>query len=373
MNQASHNTNPGTVIRLVPGYLNGKQVVKINFPYNHKIIRVIQSMPGRKWNQEAKQWYFLRDEFRLPLFLSRMEPHASIDLSALNSSDDRIRSHRGNRKCDLPDGYLEKLVIKRYSPNTIKIYTHYMRDFISEFEGTDLGDISMEQINAYILKLIRTRHISRSQQNQRINAIKFYYEKVLGMDRQLYHMERPKKTRSLPKVLSREEISALLSVLVNVKHRCIVATIYSSGLRRSELINLRKEDVDFERKMIFVRGGKGKKDRTTMLSDTLAVDLKTYLLRCRPNYWLFEGMNRKQYSAASIASIIDRAAKNAGIDKKVTPHMLRHSFATHLLEQGVDLRYIQTILGHGSSKTTEIYTHVSTRSLANIKSPLDSF
>ena len=151
----------------------------------------------------------------------------------------------------------------------------------------------------------------------------------------------------------------------------IIGFIYSAGLRRSELINLRKQDIYLEKKMIIIRAGKGKKDRTSVLSDALANDLPVYLEMHKLNYWLFEGVNRKQYSATSIARILDKASRKAGIEKKVTPHMLRHSFATHLLEQGTDIRYIQIILGHESSKTTEIYTHVSKKSLANIKSPLD--
>ncbi len=136
--------------------------------------------------------------------------------------------------------------------------------------------------------------------------------------------------------------------------------------------NLRKQDVWFDKHLIFVRSGKGKKDRTTVLSESLVVVMKKYLEIYKPNYYLFEGKNRSKYTASSVLRIVDKAAKLANINKHVTPHMLRHSFATHLLEQGTDLRYIQTILGHESTKTTEIYTHVSKKSLAKIKSPLDS-
>lgn len=243
---------------------------------------------------------------------------------------------------------------------------------MEEFRERELDSITTKEINDYILKLIRTKGISPSQQNQRINAIKFYYEKVAGLDIQLHFLERSKKSRELPKVLSEEEVLAILGSIQNLKHKSIIATIYSAGLRRSELINLRKQDIFFDRKLIFIRGAKGKKDRTSVLADSLSITLKKYLEEFRPNYWLFEGVNRNQYSSTSIAKILHRGARNAGIEKKVTPHMLRHSFATHLLEQGVDIRYIQTILGHGSSKTTEIYTHVSKKSLAQIRSPLDT-
>jgi site-specific recombinase XerD len=242
---------------------------------------------------------------------------------------------------------------------------------MKEFHDIPLETITNQQINDYILKLIRTKGISPSQQNQRINAIKFYYEKVLGQDKMLLHIERPRKSRELPKVLSEDEVLGILNNIENLKHKAIIGTIYSSGLRRSELIHLRKQDVNFERKIIFIRGSKGNKDRNTILSHFLAILLHKYLDEFKPNYWLFEGVNRNRYSATSITKILKRAALKAGIEKNVTPHMLRHSFATHLLEQGVDIRYIQTILGHGSTKTTEIYTHVSNRSLSNITSPLD--
>lgn len=246
-----------------------------------------------------------------------------------------------------------------------------MKAFISEFKERELASIITQEIDDYILKLIRTKGISPSQQNQRINSIKFYYEKVLGLEKQYYNIERPRKARELPKVLSEEEIQAILKNIENLKHKAIISTIYSAGLRRSELINLRKQDVFYDRKVIFIRGSKGKKDRNTILSDLQAILLRKYLEVYKPNYWLFEGVNRNQYSATSIAKILRRAATKAGIEKRVTPHMLRHSFATHLLEHGLDIRYIQEILGHDSSETTEIYTHISKNAFEKIKSPLD--
>jgi len=221
------------------------------------------------------------------------------------------------------------------------------------------------------LHLIRNEKISYSQQNQRINAIKFYYEHVLGFRKENYLIDRPRKEFHLPKVISEKEIMAILKALSNLKHKTILATIYSAGLRRSELINLRKQDLLLDKNLLFIKGGKGNKDRVTILSKQLKGVLMKYIEEEKPNYWLFEGVNRKQYSATSIRNILNFAVRKANINKKVTPHMLRHSFATHLLEQGTDLRFIQELLGHSSSKTTEIYTHVSNRSLAKIQSPLD--
>lgn len=379
-------------IELIPGYIKGELIVKIYFEYNQQIIEAIKTFPGRKWNQGGRFWYLYKRLFLLESFLGKLGHIAEVDYSALEAFDKgsqyesiidnqgtserdlaihRFESSKNLPDSELPKQYLEILIRKRYSQNTIKTYMSYMKSFIEEFHDTSLEEITTQQINDYILKLIRTKGISPSQQNQRINAIKFYYEKVLGQDKKLYYLERPRKSRELPKVLSEKEVLAILRNITNLKHKAIIGTIYSAGLRRSELINLRKQDINFERMVIFIRGSKGKKDRYTILSQSNSLVLRKYLEDDRPNYWLFEGPNRNQYSATSIAKILKRAALKAGIEKKVTPHMLRHSFATHLLEQGVDIRYIQTLLGHGSSKTTEIYTHVSKTSLAKIKSPLD--
>lgn len=379
-------------IKLFPGYLNNELVIKIYFEFNKRILEIVKSFPGRKWNSESRYWYIPERYFNLAIFIEKLNSVALIDCSALealengtfaldpephstNERDEHIKNfeeYAKKPKVELPSEFLEKLIRRRYSQNTIKTYVTYFRSFMEEFINKELDTITTQEINDYILKLIRTKGISPSQQNQRINAIKFYYEKVAGLDKQLYYLERPKKSRELPKVLSEQEVLAILNAIKNLKHKAIIATIYSAGLRRSELINLRKQDVFFDRKLIFIRDAKGKKDRTSVLADTLSITLKRYLQESKPNYWLFEGVNRNQYSATSIAKILTRGAKNAGVEKRVTPHMLRHSFATHLLEHGVDIRYIQTILGHGSSKTTEIYTHVSKKSLANIKSPLDT-
>ena len=164
---------------------------------------------------------------------------------------------------------------------------------------------------------------------------------------------------------------AIIEHTNNIKHRCIVSLLYSAGLRRIELLNLKLEDIDSKRMVIKVRSGKGNKDRFTILSEKLLGDLRKYYKEWRPTNFLFEGPGRKAYSPESVSSIVKNAAKKANIKKKVTPHMLRHSFATHLLESGTDLRYIQVLLGHRSTKTTEIYTHVATNIFLKIKNPLD--
>ncbi|MEN8201269.1 MAG: tyrosine-type recombinase/integrase [Bacteroidota bacterium] len=241
----------------------------------------------------------------------------------------------------LPKAYLELLQRKRYSKSTILTYTNYFRQYSGYFQGRDLKTIRIEEINTYILELIRYKRISISQQNQRINAIKFYYEQVLGRKREYYQINRPRKESKLPTVLTLNEIERILDLTKNKKHRCILMTIYSAGLRRSELINLKVEDIDSQRMLIKVCGSKGKKDRFTLLSERLLAELREYYPLYRPSIWLFEGQNGGPYSATSIEKVFRAGIKRAQILKYVTPHSLRHSFATHLLEQGINLRYIE--------------------------------
>ena len=272
----------------------------------------------------------------------------------------------------LPSGYLELLRRKRYSQSTISTYTNYFLDFIRYHTAENLDAITYQQINDYILELIEHKNISVSQQNQRINAIKFYYEKVLGRRKQYIRISRPRKESRLPTVLTLQEVEKILHLTKNLKHRCILMTIYSGGLRRSELINLKVEDIDSKRMLIKVCGAKGKKDRYTLLSERLLSELREYYLQYKPGYWLFEGQDKGKYSATSVERLFRDAVTRARICKYVTPHSLRHSFATHLLEQGTNLRYIQELLGHASTKTTQIYTRVASNALMKIRNPLDT-
>ncbi|MDB4104869.1 tyrosine-type recombinase/integrase [Salibacteraceae bacterium] len=270
----------------------------------------------------------------------------------------------------IPAEYKDTLLRRRYSKNTVNTYTSMFLKFMRYVHPTHPKDVTEDEIKAYMNKLVADNQVSQSTHNQTINAIKFYYEYVLGLEKKKYWIDRPRKEEKLPDVLSENQALNLISAGNNLKHQCIMALLYSAGLRRGEIINLRIEDVKMDRGQIFVRGGKGKKDRVTILGDSIKIGLVRYLAEYKPNYWLFEGPNRKQYSATSVGQIVRTAAKKAGI-KKATPHMLRHSFATHLMDHGTDLRLIQTMLGHESIETTAIYTHVSTRDLQKIVNPLD--
>ncbi len=214
---------------------------------------------------------------------------------------------------------------------------------------------------------------SHSYVNQCVSALKFFFHKVLNYSSPIENLPRPKKERKLPNILSRAEVLRLMDAIENPKHRAIMLVTYSGGLRLGEVVRLRVEDVDPDRNLIHIRQGKRRKDRYTMLSQFALEALRKYARKYKPKLWLFPGAKPGRHlHERSVQKVFDRAYKKAGIEKSVSVHTLRHSFATHLLEQGTDLRYIQELLGHKSSKTTEIYTQVTTRDIRRIKNPLDS-
>ena len=248
----------------------------------------------------------------------------------------------------------------------VKNYISSFETFINHFKHKELHEINEKDIREYLQKMIKVGQ-SNSQINLAINSIKFYYETVLGMPNRFYSIERPRKKKSLPKVLSKQEIIRMIDCIENTKHKCIIGLLYSSGLRRSELLELMPTDIDSNRMLVRVCDAKGNKDRMTMLSARLLQDLRLYYKEYRPSNYLFESPNGSKYSGSSVLKVVKMAASKAGVHRKVTPHILRHSFATHLLEDGTDLRHIQLLLGHSSTKTTEIYTHVANNSFGRIK------
>jgi len=354
-------------IKLRKSIHKNQNVVCIEFPYNLQVMGVLRNNTPAAWSRTMGCWYIAERDFNLNDFFHTMQHAAYINYSALNkqtagqkkpSTPEKTKQVRNNH-IPLPPGYLEKLQQERYSINTIKTYTHYFKDFAVEFSERELPAISKEEINSYILKLIRGKNISPSQQNQRINAIKFFYEKVLGMEKEYYDIGRPRKRRYLPEVLSKEEIGTMIKVAENRKHKCLIALIYSCGLRRSEAIHLKLEDIDSKRMLIKLNDAKGGKDRYINLPVQLLNLLKEYYREYRPSVYLFEGQKGGLYSAESVWKVVRQTAIRAGVKKRVYPHILRHSFATHHIEQGIDIRYIQEWMGHESIKTTQRYTHVA--------------
>jgi integrase/recombinase XerD len=269
--------------------------------------------------------------------------------------------------------FIQWLRSKRYSRNTIKVYTEAIGVFLRFVSDKALCEIDNNDIvrfnNDYVLK----RNLSASYQNQVVNAVKLFFGTVGNRRLEVEKVHRPKTPKTLPKVLSREEVKMLLDGCVNLKHKAMLCTIYACGLRRSELLNLKPENVDSRRHVLIIRQAKGRKDRIAPISEKLIELLRQYYRAYKPQTWLFEGQTvGEKYSEKSLENVLKQAVHKAGIKKPVSLHWLRHSYATHLLEGGTDLRYIQELLGYKSSKTTEIYTHVSTKSIQNIVSPFDT-
>ena len=261
---------------------------------------------------------------------------------------------------------------RRYSQNTIKTYADALEVFFRFYKDQAPESLNIEDIINFNTSYILKKNLSASYQNQVINAIKLFYRNRFNRAMEVDFIQRPRREKRLPNVLSKNEVKSILEAPTNLKHRAMLSLIYACGLRRSELLNLTLKDILSDRNLLFIRQSKGKKDRVVPISIKLIEMLRDYYKSFKPKTWLFEGQEvGKKYSERSIQLVLNQAVEKAKIVKPVSLHWLRHSYATHLLESGTDLRYIQELLGHSSSRTTEIYTHVSTRNLQQIRSPFD--
>ncbi|MFC5044700.1 site-specific tyrosine recombinase/integron integrase [Aquimarina hainanensis] len=372
---------PNKHITLKHLLIHNQKMIGIQF-YPDKVIQgLIKELPNPRWSKEFSMVYIVNTKENLDQIFNKFKGVTWVNGNSffkekviLDNEPVDINWYRNRTKTTsykyVPEEYLRKLELKRYALNTCKTYISQFEKFINHYFDKDIITLSEEEIRSYLQHLI-SQNKSNSYLNQAINSIKFYYEIVMGMPNRFYSIERPRKQQQLPKVVSKEEIITMLEHANNIKHRCIIGLLYSAGLRRSELLNLRVTDIDSKRMLIFIRNAKNNKDRYSLLSHTILKDLRIYYKKWKPKDYLFEGAFRNKYSAESVVKIVRRAGEKAGIRRKVTPHMLRHSFATHLLEDGTDIRYIQTLLGHSSTKTTEVYTQVALNNFKSIRNPLD--
>ena len=261
---------------------------------------------------------------------------------------------------------------RRYSENTIKTYSDALEVFFRFFQNKKLESLTIEDIIQFNNDYILRKNLSSSYQNQVINAVKLFYRNRFNKTMEVDFIQRPRREKRLPNVLSKEEVKSILEAPTNLKHRAMLSLIYACGLRRSELLNLTLTDILSNRNLLFIRQSKGKKDRVVPISNRLIDILREYYKAFKPKAWLFEGQfPNTKYSEKSLENVLKQSLTKTKISKKVSLHWLRHSYATHLLENGTDLRYIQELLGHSSSRTTEIYTHVSILNLQQIRSPFD--
>nr|WP_315156440.1 site-specific integrase [uncultured Flavobacterium sp.] len=330
--------------------------IAVYFEKNAALIARIKKLDGSRWSQSLCVWH-------LPDTMENRERFRLVPLSHSLPSDEGIEQIKK---------YIQWLSSKRYSSSTIKTYSEALKSFLVFYREKPIAEITNEDVVVYNNDYILKNNLSSSYQNQIVNAIKLFFTTIRGTKIEIDKIHRPKRAKVLPNVLSKEEIKMILNAHSNIKHKTMLSLIYSCGLRRSELINLKITDIASNRNIVIIRQSKGKKDRIAPLSPKILEMLRLYYSVYKPKIWLFEGQNgNEQYSDHSLQSVLKQALVKVKITKPVSLHWLRHSYATHLLESGTDLRYIQELLGHNSSKTTEIYTHVSTKSLQQIKSPFD--
>lgn len=379
--------------------------VALKFPFDQEVTDLVKTLPDARWCEKMNCWHIAesydidkkiiktlidvaRIEFRTNKTRKLIDKVRKIrekknSGASPGSSTSRI-SGPGAGKADSPDEKLSLTALddiskyrrwldnQRYPPTTVKTYTAMMTAFLKYVAPKEAGDCTAEDLASMIENYILPNGLSYSYQNQLISAVKKFYREIYREVIDPGEFTRPRTRHKLPNVLSKDEVRKILGAPLNEKHRVILSVIYGCGLRRSEVIMLEPEDIDRDRMLLSVRQSKGFKDRVVPVSVKMVEMIDSYVRRYRPVVYLFEGQRQGDpYSPTSIEKVFRMACEKAGIKKDITLHGLRHSYATHLLEAGTDLRYIQELLGHKSSKTTEIYTHVTEKSIQRIRTPFD--
>ncbi|WP_370479837.1 site-specific tyrosine recombinase/integron integrase [Tamlana flava] len=368
------------IVVLRPKFHKNANQILIQFDYNDVLIKQVRTISGATWSQNLKSWYVKNNPSNLKLIFFVFKNHAHVNSKPLFEKPaeqpktfpvKRVRQLSTENK-NLLNHFYKYLKGKRYSKSTIETYIFFMADFVEFNQNKPLDTLTNRDVEHFIEDVFVKRDYSISTQRQFISALKLFIIFYPNTEINNLALTRPKKSRKLPLVLSPQEILDLIRHTQNLKHRAIIALLYSCGLRISELLNLKLVDIDIDRKQLIVKNGKGRKDRYVSLADSFIPLLSNYFYSFQPTIYFVEGQTGQKYSAESIRQFLKRACKASQIHKPVTPHTLRHSYATHLLENGVDLRYIQELLGHAKPETTMIYTHVSRKDLLKISNPLDS-
>lgn len=334
----------------------GENRIAVYFEKNAELIARIKKIDGARWSQSLVAWHLPDTE----------ENRERFKIAPLTHS---LPSTEGITQIEKFKQWMHS---KRYSENTITTYSEALKSFLVFYREKDVAEITNEDVIVYNNEYILKNNLSASYQNQIVNAIKLFFQTIRETKMLVDKIHRPKRAKVLPNVLSKEEVKLILNAHSNMKHKMMLSLIYSCGLRCGELLALEPVHIDSKRNLILLKNAKGKKDRIAPLSPKILEMLREYYTQFKPEKYLFEGQIIGQpYDNRSLQQVLKQALRKTGIAKPATLHWLRHSFATHLLESGTDLRYIQELLGHNSSKTTEIYTHVSTKSIQQIKSPFD--
>lgn len=340
------------------GIHKNQHVIWIFYAQNNVTITPLKQLIKLYYSSTEKRWY-LKDTTENRKFIGI----TTNQFPAINQLSDEHKAYFLET--------IQQLKLMAYSPNTIKTYGSELISFFKMFRNYSIDEISTDHIKRYLVYCSVELKLSEFTINSKMNAIKFFFEKVQRYPKVIYDIPRPKRPEVLPKVLSIYEVRQIIDLTNNMKHKMILKAMYGMGLRVSEVVNLRIGDLDSERMQVHIKGAKGKKDRITILPESLLEALREYYITYRPKEFLFENRFGNQMSTRTVQVIFKNALHKSTSRKKVGVHSLRHSFATHLLENGTDLALIQQLLGHNNIKTTLTYTHVSKKSLLKIKSPLD--
>ena len=337
------------------------KVIWISFEKDKELIAHLRAQTKARWSATKKKWYVADTRRHRALFCLPEEITGKAVLAKIHL-------------INLPEfkRFQEHLVLKGYSTSTLRTYSTEFAQLLYVMKGNPIQELTTERLRSYFLYCHEKLKLSESEIHSRMNAVKFYFEQVLHRQKMFFDIPRPKKKLLLPKMLNKAEIKKIIAATENPKHALILKVCYGMGLRVSEVVALKLSDIDSAEMLVRIEQGKGKKDRIAVLPESLLPELREYYLNYRPKVYLFEGQEGGAYSVRSAQAVFKKAMEKAGIRKKVGIHGLRHSFATHLLETGTDIRFIQELLGHNSIKTTQIYTHVTDLSKSKIKSPLDS-
>jgi len=368
------------IISLRIGVHRKEKQIFIGFKHDWALINVVKHIPNAKWSATLKSWYVKNNPENLRQIMSVFKGHAFVDNSQLlNKQETKTNRFPNKQKRKLTDeqrqllnNFYKYLKGKRYSKSTVETYSFFIADFIEFNTKKKLLTLTNRDVELFIESVFIKRNYSISTQRQFISAVKQFIQFFPETEISNMALTRPKKSKKLPTVLSPEEVIAIIQQTRNLKHRAFITLIYSAGLRIGELLSLKLSDFNLERKQLHIKNSKGRKDRYVTLADSFIPILKNYITTYNPKIYFVEGFLGKPYSASSVRKVLFRSCKAAGIHRKVTPHTLRHSYATHLLENGVGLRHIQELLGHAKPETTMIYTHVARKDLMDIASPLDT-
>ncbi len=354
------------------GFHRNHEVIYLKFEYDPVAIQELKKSLNAKWSNTHKCWYVLNIENnRIKLGLSKLSTNETVE-SDKSQNYKNLIFKISNHNIEELKRYINVLELKAYSHNTIRTYRNEFIQLLEIIKEVHVDELTEEKLRSYLLYCVKTLKLKENTIHSRLNALKFYYEKVLKREKFFFEIPRPQKHQILPKTIHALDIKKLFDVTTNLKHNTMLKLCYGMGLRVSEIVNIKIVDIDSNNMQIFIEKSKNKKDRYVNLPESLLNQLRSYFIAYKPQKYLFEGQFGEKYSTRSAQQVFSNALAKAKINKVTGIHGLRHSYATHLLEQGTDITYIKQLMGHNDIKTTLIYTQVSRKSIKNIKSPLDN-